>query len=223
MRHLLFVALLAACAAPAHAIDKKQMLSSEAFLGSHPDLNFRLQGLRRYDAGDHDRAFELFRRAARYADKPSQAMVAEMLWQGIGVPQDRALGYAWMDLAAERNYRSMVIKRETYWNELDEADRKRALAAGEAIYRDYGDAAAKPRMERRLRQARQDTTGSRVGSTVGLKIVIETPTGPRTIDGSQFYARELWEPERYWEWQEKTWNAPAGGAVEVGPLTHDTQ
>ena len=223
MHRILALLLLAGLASPALAVDKKQMLSSEAFLGAHPDLNFRLQGLRRYDAGDHDRAFELFRRAARYADKPSQAMVAEMLWTGTGVPQDRALAYAWMDLAAERNYRSMVLKRETYWNGLDESERKRALAAGEAVYRDYGDAAAKPRLERRLRQARQDTTGSRVGSTVGLKIVIETPTGPRTIDGSQFYARELWEPELYWQWQEKTWNAPSGGAVEVGPLTHDTR
>ena len=223
MRNLLLALFLAALAAPAWAADKKEMLSSEAFLGSHPDLNFRLQGLRRYEAGDHDRAFELFRRASRYGDKPSQAMVAEMLWQGTGVPQDRALAYAWMDLAAERNYRSMLLKRETYWAALDAADRKRALAGGEAVYRDYGDNVAKPRLERRLRQARQHTTGSRVGSTVGLKIVIETPTGPKTIDGSQFYARELWEPELYWQWQEKTWNAPSGGEVEVGPLTRDTQ
>jgi hypothetical protein len=223
MKHWPLVLLLAAIAAQAGAADKKQMLSSEAFLGSHPDLNFRLQGLRRYEAGDHDRAFELFKRAARYADKPSQAMVAEMLWQGIGVPQDRALAYAWMDLAAERNYRSMVLKREAYWNALDESERKRAIAGGEAVYRDYGDATAQPRLERRLRQARQDTTGSRVGSTVGLQIVIETPTGPQTIDGAQFYAKELWEPELYWQWQEKTWNAPSGGAVDVGPIGHDTQ
>lgn len=222
MQKIFAALLLAGLAAPALAVDQKQMLSSEAFLGAHPDLNFRLQGLRRYEAGDHDRAFELFRRAARYADKPSQAMVAEMLWQGAGVPQDRALAYAWMDLAAERNYRAMVLKRETYWAALDETERKHALAAGEAVYRDYGDATAQPRLERRLRLARQDTTGSRVGSAIGLKIVIETPSGPRTIDGSQFYAKELWEPKLYWQWQEKTWNAPSGGTVEVGPLANDT-
>jgi hypothetical protein len=199
------------------------MLSSEAFLGSHPDLNFRLQGLRRYDAGDHERALELFRRAARHADKPSQAMIAEMYWQGIGVPRDRALGYVWMDLAAERNYKSMVIKRENYWNALDEAERKRALALGEDVYRDYGDHVAQPRLEKRLRQARNDTTGSRVGNVGALRIVIQTPTGPKSIDGSQFYAKELWEPELYWKWHSDSWNGPDGGAVEVGPLTRDTQ
>ena len=222
MRNHVAMLVLALAAAPAAAVDKKEMLSSEAFLGSHPDLNFRLQGLRRYEAGDHDRAFELFRRAARFGDKPSQAMVAEMYWDGTGVPQDRPLAYAWMDLAAERNYRAMVIKRESYWSALDEPERKRALQAGEAVYREYGDSSAQPRLERRLRQARQDTTGSRVGHTGNLRIVIETPTGPKTIDGSQFYAKELWDPKLYWEWQEKSWNAPGAGQVDVGPITNDS-
>ena len=218
MRNLLLALFLAPLAAPADAVDKKKMLSSHAFLAAHPDLNFRLQGLRRYEAGDHDRALELFRRAARYADKPSQAMVAEMLWEGTGTPADRALAYAWMDLAAERNYRSIVLKRETYWAALKDSERQRALALGEQVYRDYGDAVAQPRLEKKLRQARQHTTGSRVGMTGNLKIIIETPNGPQTIDGSQFYAKELWEPALYWSWQEKSWNAPTGGEVDVGPV-----
>lgn len=206
---------------PAWGANEKEMLSSDAFLSSHPDLKFRIDGLRRFDAGDADRAFELFRRAARYADKPSQAMIAEMYWQGRGVPQDRALGYAWMDLAAERRYKSMVIKREAYWAALGDSERKRAVTLGEAIYRDYGDAAAQPRLEKRLREARQGITGSRVGHVGALKIVIQTPAGPRNIDGSQFYSREFWEPALYWKWQEDSWNAPPAGEVEVGPLTHD--
>lgn len=222
MRQLLLLAIFAAFAAAPHAAERKpdqKILNSDAFLGAHPDLKFRLQGLKRFEAGDHDRALELFRRAARYGDKPSQAMVAEMLWEGTGAPADRALAYAWMDLAAERNYRAMVLKRESYWAALEESERKRALALGEGVYRDYGDAVAKPRLEKKLRQARQDTTGSRVGFTGNLKIIIETPNGPQTIDGSQFYAKELWEPALYWAWQEKSWNAPAGGEVDVGPVT----
>lgn len=219
MRKALLLLVLAVPAA--FAVDKKEMLASEAFLNSHPDLKFRLQGLQRYEKGDRDRAFELFRRAARYADKPSQAMIAEMYWNGDGVPRDRALGYAWMDLAAERQYKTMVLKRETYWNALDEGERRRAIQQGEAVYADYGDAVAQKRLEKRLRQAKWDTTGSRVGHVGALSIRIDTPAGPRTVRGDEFYAREFWEPALYWKWQETTWNAPGAGAVEVGPLTHD--
>lgn len=218
MRKLLLLVLVASSVA---AVDKKQMLSSEAFLHSHPDLDFRLQGLQRYDKGDLDRAFELFRRAARYADKPSQAMIAQMYWRGDGVPQDRALGYAWMDLAAERNYKTMVVKREAYWHALDEGERRRAVQQGEAVYLDYGDAVAQPRLEKRLRQAKTGTTGSRAGFVGNLRIEIQTPAGPRTVRGDEFYAKEFWEPALYWKWQEDSWNAPAAGEVEVGPLTHE--
>src|SRR3546814_6828921 len=80
-----------------------------------------------------------FLRAARYADKPSQAMVAEMHWRGLGVPQDRELGYAWMDLAAERMYPNFVIKRERYWQLLDADQRSNAIERGQQLLAEYGD------------------------------------------------------------------------------------
>ena len=74
------------------------------------DLRFRLHGLEEFKAGRHEDAFKFFQRASFYADKPSQGMVAEMLWNGQGVAKDPALAYAWMDLAAERGYVDMVIE-----------------------------------------------------------------------------------------------------------------
>lgn len=85
--------------APAHAAPPLQdptedaMMMSAGFLSAHPDLRYRLLGLEEYRQGNHADAFRFFRRAAYYADKPSQGMVAEMLWQDQGVPQDRALAY----------------------------------------------------------------------------------------------------------------------------------
>src|SRR3546814_9279963 len=70
-------------------------------------------------------------------------MVAEMLWNGDGVERDRALAYAWMDLAAERGYAGFLGLRERYWSALDEAGRARALEAGQEVYAHYGDAAAR--------------------------------------------------------------------------------
>lgn len=195
------------------------VMSSDSFLGSHPDLRYRMLGLESYKKGRFSEALTFFRRASRFADKPSQGMVAEMLWQGVGTAQDRPLAYAWMDLAAERGFEVMLINRERYWRDLSEAERPQALQAGEAVFADYGDDVAKPRLERILRAARRNVTGSRVGFTGNLTIIIPGPTGDITLDGSQFYQEKFWKPETYWQWQAESWKESPKGRVEVGPLT----
>ena len=196
------------------------LMTSEGFMDAHPDLKWRQQGLKTWESGEHAKAFDLFKRAARYADKPSQGMIAEMLWRGEGVAQDKAAAYAWMDLAAERHFRPMLIQREIYWNGLSEAERERAMQIGKELYAEYGDVAAKPRVERKLRMARRTGTGGRTGGAIGnLQIVINTMSGPMTIDGSTYYDPDYWQPERYWAWQEKGWKNPPRGMVDVGPLS----
>lgn len=188
------------------------------FLNSHPDLRFRIAGVHALGEGRTEDAFKFFMRAAYYADKPSQGMVAEMYWSGNGVPQDRALGYAWMDLAAQRGYRPFVIHRERYWEAMDEATRARAVAAGEEVYARYGDAAAQPRMATVLRRARRNVTGSRTGMSGNLKIMIPTATGMQQIDGSKFYDPTYWDPEKYQQWHDATWTEPRTGTVIVGEV-----
>src|SRR5690606_21961142 len=129
------------------------VMSSSGFLAAHPDLRWRGEGLAAFEEGRTGEALTYFKRAARYADKPSQAMVAEMLWTGTGTPQDRPLAYAWMDVAAERAYIPFLSKREEYWNALSEAERAQALEAGAAVYDEYRDGVAKERLERLLRRA----------------------------------------------------------------------
>ena len=167
--------LASLCAAPASAADKSagakplpdptqdELMMSAGFLSSHPDLRFRLNGQKRYEEGEYAEAFSFFQRAAYYGDKPAQGMVAEMLWNGQGTEQDRALAYAWMDLAAERGYEGFVGHRERYWATLDEAERARALEIGQAVYAKYGDDASEPRLAAVLHRERARQTGSRVG------------------------------------------------------------
>src|SRR3546814_15789663 len=100
-----------------------------------------------------------FLRAARYADKPSQAMIAEMHWRGLGVPQDRELGYAWMDLAAERMYPNFVIKRERYLQLLDADQRRNAIERGHPLLAEYGAQAAHPPPAQGLRRATRRNHG----------------------------------------------------------------
>lgn len=197
---------------------EKLVMNSGGFLGYHPDLRFRLLGLKEYRRKNYTDALVYFRRAARYADKPAQGMVAEMLWKGEGVAVDRPAAYIWMDLAAERGYTVMLMQRERYWAAMDESERARALELGDALHLEYSDAAAKPRLARKLRQGRREVTGSRTGGVGALQIEIPTPGGSRTVDGTEYFADKYWEPHLYWRMQDGDWREVGDGKVEVGQV-----
>lgn len=199
---------------------QQAIMSSDGFLSHHPDLRHRMAGTRAFENGYYEDALSHFRRAAHHADKASQAMLGEMYFTGNGVAADRALGYAWMDLAAERRYPAFLALREHYWAQLTAAERERAVEVGQEIYAEYEDAVAQPRLEIHLRRGRRGMTGSRVG-TVG-NLIVELPPGPDGLPlqvlGSQYYDRRYWEPKEYWAWQAEVWGAPLRGRVDVLPL-----
>jgi len=197
-------------------------LITEGFLSAHPDLRWRREGQHAYANKNYAEAMQYFLRAARYADKPAQAMIAEMYWKGIGVPRDRELGYAWMDLAAERFYSNFLILREQYWQQLDAEGQRDAIERGQALLAEYGDDVAKPRMAKVLRKERK-VTGSRVGFVGNLEII--PFTGPNagkglSIRGDEYYAPKFWQVDKYYEWQDQVWDAPGArkGRVEVGDV-----
>lgn len=194
------------------------IMSSEGFLSYHPDLRYRLAGLSDYRDGKYTEALADFKRAARFADKPSQGMLGEMLWKGMGTPVDRPAAYIWMDLAAERGYKMMLVKRENFWAEMTAAERQRALEIGDAMYLEYADEFAKPRMEARLRKARMKMTGSRTGFVGSLQIEIPTPNGSRTIDGTTYYQDQFWKPYQYWRMQDGDWKEFGEGRVDIGEI-----
>jgi len=127
-----------ACRPPATGI-LEAVLAEPGVVEHHSDLYFRSLGADAYKAGDKPRALEMFMAAARFGDKPSEAMVAAMYWNGEGTAVDRPRAYAWMDLAADRGYRDLVIQRELYWNRLTPSEREQALAVGKDIYDRYSD------------------------------------------------------------------------------------
>jgi len=194
------------------------VLASSVFLDGHPDLRYRRYGMAALEAGALVDAHRHFRKAARFADKPSQGMVAEMLWEGRGVAQDRALAYAWMEIAAERDYPAFALFRELYWQEMSPEERARALSLNRPLWAEYGDAVAKPRLERRMEVARRNVTGSRVGFVGNLAIEISTPGGSRRIDAETVYAERYWNARQYWAWQDEDWKRMGSGTVDVGPV-----
>lgn len=210
---------LASVAAGAHAsepADADPRTIERHFLRAHPDLQYRQYGVEAYRRKDYGRALVLFRRAAFFADKPSQGMIAEMHARGEGVPRDMALAYAWMDLAAERGYRDFVLHRERYWDGMSEAERERAIVEGQAVYARYGDAAAKPRFATQLRRASKEGVGSRTGFGTNAQVTINGPLGAETFDGSKLKSFSYWDADAYWAMQDRVWRDPGAARVRVG-------
>lgn len=123
-----------------------------------------------------------------------------------------------MDLAAERQFKVMLVNRERYWEALTEAERKQAVAVGQSVFAEYADEHAKPRLEKLLRVERRGVTGSRVGSLGALTVIIPGPQGEITLQGRQYYQDKFWKPDEYWAWQAEEWKELPKGRVEVGPL-----
>jgi TPR repeat protein len=190
---------------------------TDGFLEAHPDLLHRRNGMRRDEAGNFEGARKQYRLAARYGDKPSQARLGEMYWTGEGGEQDRATGYLWMALAAERNYTEFVNWKLYYWGQLTEAEKQKAKAHDQQMLAEYGDAAAKPRQAAVMRREMHKATGSMLGPGSGAALFISTPEG-RGISAERFYARQFWSQDEYWTLQDKMWGGALRGHVTVGDV-----
>lgn len=216
----------------ARALDRapdSRITDSAGFVSARRDVMYRSIGVRHLRAGDPEAAAESFRRAARYADKISQAAYAEMLWEENGMMRDRALAYAWMDLAAERGTTPLLAKREAYWEALTTEEQARAIEVGQALYAEYGDAVAQRRQEPQMRRAKNTGTGTRLGSYTGNLRVIPanelmgniwstTVQGAAGIDGSAYYANRYWVPEQHWQREEAEIERSLMPRVRVGDL-----
>lgn len=179
------------------------VLQSHEFLVYHPDLRFRGLGMQARERGRHEEARNDFRNAARYGDKLSQAALADMLWNGQGGPVDRALGYAWMDLAAERGTEWLVVQRERFWEALSADERARAVREGRALYAEFGDPAATPRLERELRAGSMQQTGSRAGWNGAMRSQGRGDAGSRVLQPEKHQLARYWDPVAYRQWQDE--------------------
>jgi hypothetical protein len=181
----------------------------------HPNEMWRYRALRALKLEQTQRALEDFRRAARYGDKFSQHSLSLMHWHGAGTAADRAQAYVWADLAAERGYRDLLLLREKMWMEMNARQRARALLLGEEMYAQYGDDVAKPRMERAMRRALANATGSRVGAaTDRIEFLNVGATAGLGLSARDFYEKERWRAGTYWREQDRQWEA----RVIVRPL-----
>ena len=75
-------------------------------------------------------------------------------------------------------------------------------------------------MERQLRDARRDITGSRVGFVGSpLKVIIRGENGEFAHErGDTIYARQYWDSALYQQWKDASYRRELEGEVEVGEL-----
>ena len=213
------------------------LLNNNQIIAAHPDLFYRDLGVRAYKAGNKQRAVGLLLKAASYADKPAQAMLATMYWDGDGIAKDRPRGYAWMDLGADRGYRDLLIQREKYWAQLNASERQGAVSEGRQIYAKYNDAAGLRKLDQVLRRAANQATGSRTGfggndltvrlrgGTAGPALQPQQEIGPTVLGGTpvrgtDYYSPMLWSAAPYAKLKDRVWKYARHETVtvEVGPL-----
>ncbi len=198
-------------------VDSSLMISG--FRAGHPDLDFRKRGMDAFNKRHYVAARTAFLRAARYGDKPSQAMLGEIHWKGLGIQRDPVLGYVWMFLAAERGYYDFRAWSEAYWHEMSIEQRQQAQERGPAIVAAFGDAVAVPRLEQAMRRELQRGTGSMLDSSGQSLMVLSYEGGsPKGVDPQRFYAAQYWRPAEYRQLQDRLWKAPLQKRVDVGPL-----
>lgn len=104
---LLAVPSLGSAQAPRADAYEAIVLQSHEFLTYHPDLRFRGLGMDARERGRDEEARTQFRNAARYGDKLSQAALADMLWNGQGVPPTARWampGWTWPPSAAPNGW-----------------------------------------------------------------------------------------------------------------------
>lgn len=195
----------------------------------HPDQFGEFAGMRYYAHHQFKDAMKYFEIGAYYADKLSQLSIGLMYMNGEGVAKDPVKAFAWLSLAAERDYPDFVATRNRLRATLTPEQLAQAEAERSTLSARYGDDVAKPRMAQQLHLGQMQLTGSRTGFDSGVSQLNTRPTcGPSVVVGgnetpnagcggaASMYAKSRWEPKEYFASRDAEWKAQVSvGAIET--------
>ncbi|HEY2397257.1 MAG TPA: sel1 repeat family protein [Rudaea sp.] len=156
----------------------------------HPDLFGLTVGMRRYGHRQFAAALHYFEIGAQSADKLSQLSIGLMYLNGEGVAKDPVEAYAWLSIAAERDYPEFLATRDRVKATLSKAQLLQAETLRARLAERYGDDVAKRRMAVQLRLG--------------------------TLQPHEGYSYAPWEPQRYFASRDAEWKGK--GKVKVGPI-----
>lgn len=142
-----------------------------------PGVKFFTYGVQAFKKGDYRHAIDMYKVAASWAYKPAEYNLGVMYFKGQGVSVDRALGAAWMVLAAERGDPRYVKARDLMVTVLSKAEFAKTDELWGELKQTYGDKVALRRAKAQWTWVKTHQTGTRVGGTVGALSVGVMDTG----------------------------------------------
>ena len=229
-------AVIVALAAPARADDdalkdpevqRTLRMMTETSTWFHPDLFGEYTGVRRYTHHQYKSALKYFEIGAFYADKFSQLSLGLMYMNGEGTAKDPVTAYAWLDLAAEREYPDFIATRDALKARLTPEQLAQAITLRAKLAEKYGDNVAKHRLVVQLRQGMLQglpQSGSRTGFEYGNSWLRDNPNcaamkaageqAPPDCSKSVF-RNVQWDPDLYFASRDAQYKARVNvGAVQ---------
>jgi len=165
--------------------EKKQEHGRPPEDSARPGETFFYRGVEAESKGDPRLAAGMFRVSASWAYKAAQYNLGVMYTKGEGVPQDKALGLAWLALAAERSEdAAYAAARDAAYADMTSDEFARANTLWRDLRKTYGDASALKRARNRWLQSRAAMTGSHVGGGTG-PVAVGGRTGQATRNIAQ--------------------------------------
>lgn len=108
--------------------------------------------LKQWNRGDHEDAVEFMELAAAWGNKSAQMALGVAYYNGDGAPRDRALGLAWLALAAERKEPKAAGLYLSALSRASASERQRADRLYRQMRVKYADNVAAARADRRYRR-----------------------------------------------------------------------
>jgi hypothetical protein len=132
-----------------------------------PGVKFFDLAVKALRKGDFAHAVEMYKVAASWAYKPAEYNLAVMYYKGQGIPVDRALGAAWIVLAAERKDPYYLKVQNLMVSPLTDAQFAKTNEHWRELKKTYGDEVALPRAKAQWAWVRTHQTGTRTGGFSG--------------------------------------------------------
>jgi TPR repeat protein len=153
------------------------------------DFNFCLAA-QYWREGKREKAAEMLQLAAGWGNKGAQTALGVAYFNGDGIPQDRALGLAWLALAAERQAPTASGLYVSARGKVDAEEYERAIALYQQMRTTYADDVAAVRADNRYRrEVRAIESNSAYGSGKCIAGFNDSqfadPSAPEQYFGSQ--------------------------------------
>lgn len=190
MRITIFaLTLLLTAAAIAQSSNIDRATASRTGVQNTPGHQFLERGNRFYRSGDYQAAADNFKQAAYWADKIAQFNLGLLHVNGEGVSRDVLLGWAWIELAAERGDPTYRDVADDIWSKLAREHRTIARQIlDQELKPEYGDEVAVDRTRHEMERHMRGVTAG--GSRTGVTRVTYVEDAYGLMLGTDFYRPE---------------------------------